>query len=389
LPVAGLGARLRVHDGEGLPGTVEELLAVPREHPAGDAVQDLLFLALLEVVAVERPAAAVPVPAVSVGLAQVEHGLGVYLQAPQIVPGAHVGEGERAGGEPLGLELDRLRLRLGGDVLPVLFLRLGPVLLLLVLLGGGLPGLELVGGGCGAPLGRLRVVVVPDREEAWHLRVQRGHEDARGVAVQVVELEGAEHGAEVAVGEEEELLAVGGEHGIRVLGQAVREGDALLRGHVVDDDAGEAAGAALLVGEVAAVGRPGVGREVLEAAPVHLDGIAAAGVHQEEALRAVGEGQLLAVRRPPRRVLPALPAPGDLACGGGAVQGAHVQLVLAGVVGEVGHGATVRGEGGGVLAHALGLGQVADGPVLGGHGEQLAPRFEQGAAPRRARGRRR
>src|SRR6185503_18764534 len=72
---------------------------------------------------------------------------------------------------------------------------------------------------------------------------------------------------------------------------------------------------------------------------------------------------------------------GELAGGGGPVEGTDVQLVFAGGVREVRDGAPVGGERRRVLAHALGLGEVADGTLLGGNGEQLAARFQEGAAP--------
>ena len=132
--------------------------------------------------------------------------------------------------------------------------------------------------------------------------VERGDVDARRARVEVVELEGAEGQVEVAVAEEEEVLAVRAEDRATSRRSARRRArKACLRSSEYTAIPGMRVSCDLLVGEPPAVGRPGVGVEVLASAVVGVGDRAGGDVEDAQALLAVAEGELLRVRAPRRR----------------------------------------------------------------------------------------
>jgi len=115
--------------------------------------------------------------------------------------------------------------------------------------------------------------------------------------------------------------------------------------------------------------------------PVHLGQRSAVNVIQVNHLQVVDEGDLLAVRRPHRRVAVAGAELGQGLLYAGPVGRTKTQLVLARAVGEVGDGLAVRRPRGVALGKVRGPGQVADHTVLGGEAEDLAASGEHGSLP--------
>ena len=126
-----------------------------------------------------------------------------------------------------------------------------------------------------------------------------------------------------------------------------------------------------------------------DAAPrgVNLDWRALVEIHVPEVEPLVGEGNLLAVGRPGRRVeerrrvsevdLLDLAHPALLS---------QVQRVLARLVREVGDPFTVWRPGGVPVGHACRVGQVAHVTLLGRHGDNFAARFKESTRAGRREG---
>ena len=194
----------------------EELLPVGRQSIESDSVEDLLFLLFLEVVPTER--------LFSFLAPKVEDRIGRHGEGADPV-GLHSRKGDRSGGEAVRHDVDARGIVLPGTcplclLCPFCF-RLGARVLAGGLRGAGLRGIlprRLV-----LPL----LLVALRREEVRGGRGQGRREDPRRLRVDVGELESAERGSEVAVGEEEEVLAVGREGGGEVSREAVAERERL------------------------------------------------------------------------------------------------------------------------------------------------------------------
>ena len=93
----------------------------------------------------------------------------------------------------------------------------------------------------------------------------------------------------------------------------------------------------------------------------------------------VGIGELLRVRRPHRAEAPHVAVGGDAARRAAAVGRAHVDLVLAAFVREVGDMARIRRPGHADLARRRRVAEIADAAVLGRHAPDLAARAEHRA----------
>ena len=222
LPAPGREPRAGFGDPSVLPGMPEDLLPVCRQEVGAHGVQGLLLLPFREVVPGER--------LFSFFALQVVDGVCRRGEGADLV-GLHSREGDRPGDEAVGDDLDARRgvlLRLGSCVF-------SPVLSVL---------LRLRHAGFRVILARTLLLplllVALRREKVRNGRGQGGRVDARRLRVDVGELEGAERRGEVAVGEEEEVLAVGREGGREVGRQAVAEREGLPRLERVDPESREA-----------------------------------------------------------------------------------------------------------------------------------------------------
>ncbi len=104
---------------------------------------------------------------------------------------------------------------------------------------------------------------------------------------------------------------------------------------------------------------------------------------QVNAHRLVDEHDLLRVRRPLRLVTKTRPELRQRLLRASAVRGPQRQLVLAGLVAEIGDPFSIRRPRGKALRHVVALGELADHAILRGHAEKLSARLEDRALARR------
>ncbi len=197
----------------------------------------------------------------------------------------------------------------------------------------------------------------------------------------VHELDGAERVVELAVGHEVEIAAVRIPRRQAVVGHVAGDLVALGVGQGIEVDGVEAVGRRLVVSDPLGVGAPDAGDEVAEAlvlAVVHLDQFLLLDVDVVQVHRRVGQQQLLAVRAPGEVLVPDPRTLGQLGRLALAVRRPEVDLVFTAGVREVGDPLAVGAPGRIPLADAGGAGEVADLPLLGRHGEDVAAGLEQG-----------
>ncbi len=268
--------------------------------------------------------------------------------------------------DPHGLRIRLVRL------LPVALLRARAVLVLVRSRGRLLVALRRHGRGQVLPENRRIDALADGMAQAGH--VQPARRQARIRARQEVEVLAAA------------VEARGG--GIaHPVGDPVR----LAVRQVADEDRMQVVRQLLGVGEPAAVRRPG-GIEVADRGVVeigvdlHRHGMFQ--VHDPEVQALVRVGDLPAVGRPAGAVeIGGRLAEVDRPHRAQPIRGTQVEGVFAGRVREPGHPLPVGRPGGVAVRDAGAAGEVPGVPLLGGHGEDLAPRLEQGPLPAGGQGR--
>ncbi len=346
----GRAARSR-DDAPRAPGAVEELLPVVREREGLHALHEGRRLALVDVVALEHRAGA------HGGLLQVEQrALRTGFEA-RIDPPVDA-ERHDAVAQSVEVDVDR-------DLVAVGLLARG----FAVLVGFIFDRLFVTAG----EEGRCAVFCEHGGVEAVCRRAAvRGH-------VKPARVE-----PEVRAAKEVEVVAAGVPHGVAGGHERFRTRDAgrFTAFHRVEPDGVVQVVHLLGIGDPLAIGRPprvdaAAGRGVLIG--VDARGLAGCDVERPDVEVDVGEQHVRAVGRPLQVVVERRPRQVD---GAGCVETFLVsdeQLILAGGVREPGDPRAVGRPGGRVIAGAGAFGEVAPVAVLGGHGEDLAARFDDGA----------